>query len=113
MSAVGAKFYRVVVHRNLVCKIHAIEAHETDCTEDDPLQVSTQLAQNNRANGCLDGSYDFATFEAALHFATLCTEYLKSFCEKSVEAMNRLERPEDEPWHNPFIPRPLSDKGQD
>ena len=107
MAAFGQTFFRVMVRRNLVTEIRPIEPAEANCQEDDPLAVSTQLAQNNRANGCLDGEYDFATFEAARHFATLCADYLKSFCDKSVDALNRLERP-DEPWHNPFVPRPPS-----
>jgi hypothetical protein len=113
MAAVGLRFFRVVVRRNLVCEIRPIDAAEARCSEDDPLAVSTQLAQNNRNNGCLDGEYDFASFDAARHFATLCAEYLKSFCEKSVEAMNRLDRPEDGAWHNPFIPQPPSDGCRD
>ena len=113
MAGFGETFFRVVVRRNLVYEIRPIPPDEASCSEDDPLEVSTQLAQNNRNNGCLDGEYDFATFEAARHFATLCADYLKSFCEKSVEVMNSLDRP-DETWHNPFVPRPPgngNDKG--
>jgi len=106
MAAAGTRFFRVTVRRNLVCEISPIAAAEARCGDDDPLAVSTQLAQNNRNNGCLDGEYDFASFEAARHFATLCAGYMQSFCEKSVEAMNRLDAPVDGTWHNPFIPRP-------
>lgn len=105
MAPVEPHFYRVVVRRNLVSEIRPITAAEATCREDDPLAVSSQLAQNNRENGCLDGDYDFASFDAARHFATLCADYLKSFCEKSNETLNRLGRL-DAPWHNPFIPKP-------
>ena len=108
MMVAGSRFFRVVVRQNLVCEIRSIDATESRCREDDPLIVSTQLAQNNRHNGCLDGEYDFASFEAARHFATLCTGYIQSFCEKSVETMNRLDRPEGGAWYNPFIPQPPS-----
>jgi hypothetical protein len=113
MMTAGSRFFRVVVRRNLVCEIRSIDASEARCSEDDPLIVSTQLAQNNRNNGCLDGEYDFASFEAARHFATLCAGYLQSFCEKSVEAMNRLDRPEGGTWFNPYIPQPPSSGDQD
>ena len=104
--AASASYYRVVVERNLVCRICPIDPASARCREDDPLAVSTQLAQNNRNNGCLDGEYDFETFEAARHFAALCADYLKSFCDRSIEAINRLERPSEGAWHNPFIPQP-------
>ncbi len=74
---------------------------------------SFAVAQNNRNNGCLDGEYDFDSFEAARHFATLCAGYIQNFCEKSVEAMNRLDRPEGGSWDNPFIPQPPSGGHQD
>lgn len=112
-KADGSRFFRVVVRRNLVCEIRPIDAAEARCSEDDPLAVSTQLAQNNRNNGCLDGEYDFATFEAARYFATLCADYLKSFCEKSVEAMNRLDQTEANAWFNPFVPPSRSDAQRD
>ena len=110
MARAGSRFFRVIVRRNLVCEIRPIAEAEAHCTEDDPLVVSSLLAQNNLKNGCLDGVYDFASFEAARHFATLCADFLQKLCDKSLEAMNRLERPEDGPWHNPFIPTPPSDE---
>ena len=113
MAAGGRSFYRVVVERNLVCEIRAIDAREADCTEDDPLRVSVQLAQNNQTKGCLDGTYDFASFDAARHFATLCAGYLKSFCEKSVEALDRMDGLDGESWLNPYVPKPPIDEQQD
>ena len=113
MDTTGRRFYRVIVERNLVAEIRPISAAESTCSEDDPLQSSTELAQNNRNNGCLDGEYDFASFDAARHFATLCADYLKSFCEKSVEALNRLDPPAEEAWNNPYIPKQTTDGAAD
>lgn len=97
--------YRVVVRHNLVFEIQLINSIDSGKIEDDPLEVSTQLAMNNQANGRLDGEYDFETFEAARYFAKLCTEFLEKLCQKSAETLDKLERPDGVPWKNPFIPR--------
>lgn len=97
--------YRVVVRHNLVLEIQSVNAIKCGEMEDDPLEVSTQLARNNKINGRLDGEYDFETFEAARYFATLCTEFLEKLCQRTSQALDKLERPDDGPWQNPFIPR--------
>lgn len=97
--------YRVVVRHNLVFEIQSVNSTDSGKIEDDPLEVSTQLARNNQVNGRLDGEYDFETFEAARYFATLCTEFLEKLCQRSSQALEELERPKSGPWKNPFIPR--------
>jgi|GEM_PF-1993451 len=97
--------YRVVVRHNLVFEIQSVSSSESAGIEDDPLEVSTQLARNNQVNGRLDGEYDFETFEAARYFAKLCTEFLEKLCERSAQALDKLERSDGAAWKNPFIPR--------
>ena len=104
MPDVSRDHYRVCVRSNLVTKIHTITASESTMTEDDPLAVSTQLAQNNRTNGRLDGDYDFATFEAARYFAQLCAEFMQAACARTLDVVAKAERPQSEAWTNPVIP---------
>lgn len=101
----SASAYRVAVRRNLVAEIREIEARRSGEIHTDPLAVSSQLAQANLDNGCLDGDYDFAEFETARHFAALCSGYLQRLCERSIESLNTLDPPPDGVWRNPFIPR--------
>ena len=110
MTNIDQKCYRVVVLRNLVCEIRPIPVDVAQSGEDDPLAISMLLAHNNRVNGCLDGEYDFTSFDVARHFATLCADYVKNCCERSIDAMNGLDRLVDSTWRNPFIPTPTSGK---
>lgn len=101
-----AEAYRVSVRQNLVTAIAPIarsEAHGLTA-DDDPLAVSSRLAQNNLENGCLDGDYDFVSFEAARQFAMLCLEYLKKLCEKSVTSVAGADGVGERAWRNACIP---------
>lgn len=93
--------YRVVVRRNLVVRI---EPTGRAAPEADPLAVSTRLAENNRANGCIDGDYELASFEEARHFAALCLGYIKNLCEKSLDAIADAGADGAEEWENRFLP---------
>lgn len=107
--------YRVSVRQNLVTAIEPIarsEAHGL-AEDDDPLAVSSRLAQNNLENGCLDGDYDFVSFEAARHFAMLCLEYLKKLCEKSVTSVAGVDSNGERVWRNACIPERSSPRGGD
>lgn len=96
----------VQVRQNLVVAIRKIQRAEAkDATiHDDRLSVSTELAQNNLANGCFDGDYFLEDFDAARHFAALCFGYMKSLCEKSIEAVNEADRLKPGHWVNPNVP---------
>lgn len=93
--------WRVEVRRNMVVAIR----HVADGTPiADPLAISTLLAQNNLAHGCLDGDYDLDSFEAARHFAGLCIGFLKNLCERSLDAIPDVGKDGEIEWINPFVP---------
>ena len=92
--------YRVIVRQNVVREIRRIEGE--DPPADDPLAVSTLLARNNRANGCLDGDYDLPDAEAARHFAALSLGFLKNLCERAMERIADADT--ESGWQNPFTP---------
>ena len=84
-----ADVYVVVVEHNLVCAIERTEP-PADPIPATPLEVSTQLAANNRANGCIDGRYYFTDTQAARIFASLCLQFVKSLAEKRLAAVDSL-----------------------
>lgn len=98
--------YRIEVRRNIVTRITAARPEEAPdgIDIDDPLAVSTQLADNNKANGCFDGDYYLSTFSAARHFAGLCLGFQKALCEKSFESVERAGEDGVQGWVNPFVP---------
>ena len=93
--------YRVVVRRNLVVRIEPTGAA---APEVDPLAVSTRLAENNQANGCIDGDYELASFEEARHFAALCLGFVKNLCENALDAIADAGTGGAETWENRFLP---------
>lgn len=102
--------YRVSVRQNLVTAIEPIARGEANdlAGDDDPLAVSSRLAENNLKNGRLDGDYDFVSFEAARHFAMLCLEYLKKLCEKSATSVAAVDANGERIWRNECIPEAQS-----
>lgn len=97
-----AEVYAVVVEHNLVRAIERSEPRGAPVPAT-PLEVSTQLAANHRANGCLDGRYYFTDTQSAKVFATLCLEFVKAMAEKRRSAIDALAvgaaeyRADDEP----------------
>lgn len=79
----------VVVEHNLVRAIERC-APPPGPIPATPLEVSTQLAANNRAHGCIDGRYCFTDTQAAKIFASLCLEFTKALAEKRLAAVNAL-----------------------
>ena len=84
-----AEVYVVVVEHNLVCAIER-SAPPPEPIPATPLEVSTQLAANNRAHGCLDGRYYFTDTQAARTFAVLCLTFVKSLAERRMAAVDAL-----------------------
>ena len=79
----------VVVEHNLVRSIERC-APPAEPIPETPLAVSTQLAANNRAHGCLDGRYYFTDTQAAKIFASLCLEFVKALADKRRAAIDAL-----------------------
>lgn len=81
--------YVVVVEHNLVRAIEPAQA-PAEPIPATPLEVSTQLATNNRDHGCIDGVYYFTDTQSARIFASLCLEFVKALAEKRLAAVNAL-----------------------
>ena len=100
--------YKVEVRSNVVVKINRLKKlnqKKSVCT-DDPLEVCTILAQNNKSNGCFDGDYFVCSFGAAQTFASICLSYQQSLCEKSSISLQKAGDDGNFCWVNPFIPNP-------
>ncbi|HYC38684.1 MAG TPA: hypothetical protein VEC19_19810 [Usitatibacter sp.] len=79
----------VVVEHNLVQAIERC-AMPPEAIPATPLEVSSQLARNNRENGCLDGRYYFADSQPAKVFASLCLEFTRALADKRIAAIEAL-----------------------
>lgn len=82
--------YIVVVEKNVVTAIERTHQRPAAPIPRTPLEVSTQLADNNRTNGCIDGRYYFDDSQRARIFAELCLEYTRALVEKRLGAINKL-----------------------
>jgi hypothetical protein len=73
--------YVVVVLHNVV---HAIEREPAagGGSPRTPLEIGTELAGNNRRNGCIDGRYRCDDAATARVFATLCLDYAQALVER-------------------------------
>ena len=80
----------VVVRHNLVCSIARAGADDAARVAASPLEVSTRLADNHRANGCIDGRYCVADAQSARIFATLCLEFTRALAEKRLAMVEKL-----------------------
>ena len=85
-----AEVYVVVVEHNLVRAIERVAEAPGEPIPATPLEVSSQLAANNRANGCLDGRYYFSETQPAKIFASLCLEFVRALADKRREAIDAL-----------------------
>lgn len=85
-----ADFHVVVVAHNVVEAIERTETPPGDPVPSTPLEVSTQLARNHQANGCIDGRYYFVDTMHARTFATLCLEFTRALVERRLADINRL-----------------------
>jgi hypothetical protein len=81
--------YTVVVRGNVVVAIER-EPRAPRHAARTPLEIGTELASNNRRNGCIDGRYECDDSQSARVFASLCLEYTKALIEKRLAAVNAL-----------------------
>lgn len=80
----------VVVEHNLVTALERVAEGIPVEIPQSKLEVGTQLADNNRANGCIDGRYYFDNAQRARIFATLCLEFTKALVEKRLGEVSVL-----------------------
>jgi hypothetical protein len=85
-----ADFYIVVVEKNIVQAIERSTLAPAGPVPRTPLEVSAQLAANNRLNGCIDGRYYFEDSQRARIFAELCLEYTRALVDKRLAKINKL-----------------------
>ena len=89
-ESTGRPTYVVVVLHNLVSRV----ARTGDVTPGriarSPLEVSTQLAENYRARGTIDGSYYFDDLPQARVFATLCLEFTRALADRRLAILKTL-----------------------
>jgi hypothetical protein len=83
-------FYVVVVEKNIVQAIERSTLPPAEPVPRTPLEVSAQLAANNRLHGCIDGRYYFEDSQRARIFAELCLEYTRALVEKRLAVINKL-----------------------
>lgn len=85
-----ADYYIVVVEHNIVQAIERSDVPPDRPVPNTPLEVSTELANNSRLNGCIDGCYYFEDTQRARTFASLCLEFTKALVEKRLAEINKL-----------------------
>ena len=103
MSLESPCTYKVVIRHNVVVAVNAFPAVDGRKPDDDPLELSSQLASNNLRNGCLDGEYAVSDAEAARLFAHLSLDFLKRMIEKSLSSLDSGSISAG--WINPYVPK--------
>jgi hypothetical protein len=98
--------FKVQVRSNMVLSITGVASDEVAPGLDinNPLAVSTLLADNNKKNGNLDGDYFLGTFIDARDFACLCISFQQALCEKSLESVQNAGTDGTQTWTNRFVP---------
>ena len=81
--------YVVVVRNNLVCAIEP-GGSSASALPVTPLEVATQLAENYRRAGCIDGRYRFDDAMHARTFAELCCEFVAAMVERRAASIRAL-----------------------
>jgi len=82
--------YVVVVEHNIVTALERVAADIDAPVAQTKLEVGTELAENNRLRGCIDGRYYFDNAQRARVFATLCLEFTKALVDKRLEILKTL-----------------------
>ena len=82
--------FEVIVHRNLVDSIRRVTRTPDIRIPESPLEVSSELARNFQANGCIDGRYRFDDSERARSFALLALDFVKRLLERRIERIQGL-----------------------
>ncbi len=101
-----ADAFKVQVRSNMVISITGVAGDEvtTDVDINNPLAVSTLLADNNKKNGNLDGDYFLGAFIDARDFACLCIGFQQALCDKSIESVQNAGSDGSQSWVNRFVP---------
>ena len=100
MNSSEDRFYRVVVRHNIVVAIDTLAPSPDIDIAASPLEVSSRMAANHQANGCLDGEYFFDEPETARQFAMLGLDFIQRMVEKATEHLNDAHIAEHG-WQNP------------
>jgi len=85
-----ATVYVVVVEHNIVTALEQVIGDVDTPVPQTKLEVGTQLAENNRVNGCIDGRYYFDNPQRARIFAVLCLEFVRALVDKRMEVVKAL-----------------------
>ena len=85
-----ANVYVVVVEHNIVTALEPVIDGTDTPVPQTKLEIGTQLAENNRVNGCIDGHYHFDNAQRARIFAILCLEFTRALVDKRLEAVKAL-----------------------
>ena len=86
----AAAAHVVVVEGNLVVAIARADGDAPIPVPPTKLEIATQLADNYRTNGCIDGRYHFANAQRARVFATLCLEFTQALVERRLATIKAL-----------------------
>lgn len=100
MSA-ASNCYRVVVRSNLVISVEPAAAAPGVDVAATPLEVSSLLARNHQARGCLDGVYFVPDAEMARQVAALSLDFVAKLIEKSIASLNAATL-HPNGWQNPL-----------
>jgi hypothetical protein len=79
----------VIVEGNLTSSIEPSSSQD-QVAPASRLEVGTELANNFRQTGTIDGRYVFADAAGAHAFATLCLEFTKALADKRVQGIKAL-----------------------
>jgi hypothetical protein len=95
----GDSIFRVTVKHNLVCAVERVPPDAGIEIPDSKLEVSTQVARNHQANGCLDGQYYFSDAEQAKNFSLLCLDFVNKLVERAIKTLEKRDFRRDPDWH--------------
>ena len=85
-----ATVYVVVVRHNIVTALEQVPDGTDAPVAKTTLEIGTQLAENYRVSGCIDGRYLFDNAQRARVFAVLCLEFVHALVNKRLEAVKAL-----------------------
>ena len=83
--------YEVVVRHNLVRTMRRVARTADMRVAATRLEVSSELAANHQANGCIDGSYRFRDAEQARSFALLSLGFVARLLERRQQSIERMD----------------------
>jgi hypothetical protein len=82
--------YVVVVRHNLVSDLRREPSPDGQLIPKTKLEIGTQLAENYRSRGSIDGEYRFENAQRAKIFATLCLEFTQALVARRLDALQHL-----------------------